>query len=125
VSQTPGPGGGERLRVHSKVWVERGGTVVISEYRARLLEAIRATGSVAAAAESLGLPYRTAWKKLREMEAASGAALVESGSGGAAGGESHLTSDAEELLAAFQRISGPVADDVGARFRRESEHFGR
>ncbi|MBM3140078.1 MAG: LysR family transcriptional regulator [Chloroflexi bacterium] len=112
------------LRVRSKVWVERDGTVIISEYRARLLAAIARTGSVAGAAEALGLPYRTAWKKLREMEAAAGVGLVESDSGGAAGGASRLTAAAHELLAAFERVSEPVAGEVAARFREERAHFG-
>ncbi len=72
------------IRVRSKVWVERDGEVLISEYRARLLEAVARAGSVAAGAEAMGLPYRTAWKKLREMEAAAGVPLLDSGSGGSA-----------------------------------------
>jgi len=32
---------------------------------------------IAAGAEALGLPYRTAWKKLREMEAAAGFLVEE------------------------------------------------
>ncbi len=111
------------LRVRSKVWVERDGTVVISEYRARLLSAIAEHGSVAAAADAVGLPYRTAWKKLREMEEAAGVPLVASDSGGAAGGASRLTPAARALLDAFQRVSEPVAHEVEARFRRERTHF--
>lgn len=119
----PDPGDGGGLQVRSKVWVERDGTVVISEYRARLLSAIAEHGSVAAAAEALGLPYRTAWKKLREMEVAAGVPLLESDSGGAAGGASRLTVAARHLLDAFRRVSEPVAAEVEARFRGEREHF--
>ena len=113
------------LRVCSKVWIERDGEIVMSEYRARLLAAVTREGSVAAAADSLGLPIRTAWKKLREIEAAAGTALVESGSGGPTGGQSHLTAAAEEMLIAFRRIAGPVDDDVQERFVDEQEHFRR
>ena len=70
------------VRVRSKVWIERDGAVLMSEYRARLLEAIMREGSVAAAADSLSLPNRTAWKKLREIEEAAGVkpvALLEIG----------------------------------------------
>ena len=113
-----------RIRVRSKVWIERNGEVLISEYRARLLEAVAQTGSVAAAAEALGLPYRTAWKKLREMEAAAGTPLLDSGSGGAGGGQSRLTSAAEEMVAAFRRLAGPVERSVDERFVDEAGHFG-
>ena len=112
-----------RLVARSKVWVERDGVVLISEYRARLLEAIRRHGSVAQAAESLGLPYRTAWKKLREMEAAAGEPILESGSGGAGGGQSRLTAVAVEMLDAFNRLAEPARREVDARFGAEARHF--
>lgn len=108
----------------SKVWLERDNVVLMSEYRARLLEAIAEQHSVAKAAEALGLPYRTAWKKLREMEAAVGEALLESDSGGASGGQSHLTPLAIDLVASFRRVAGSVSEDVTARFASESSHFG-
>ncbi|MFA7248337.1 MAG: LysR family transcriptional regulator [Dehalococcoidia bacterium] len=113
------------LRVRSKVWIERDGEVLMSEYRAQLLEAVAREGSVAAAADSLGLPNRTAWKKLREIEAAAGTPLLDSGSGGAAGGQSRLTPAAEELLEAFRRITEPVGEEVRERFAKEQEHFRR
>lgn len=112
-----------KFRARSKVWIERDGKVVISEYRARLLEAVAERGSVAAGAEALGLPYRTAWKKLREMEAAAGIPFLESDSGGTTGGHSTLTPQAREMLAAFRRISAPLSGDVGRRFEAEEGHF--
>jgi len=112
-----------RLVARSKVWVERDGVVLMSEYRARLLEAVAEHGSVARAANALGLPYRTAWKKLREMEEVAGEPLLDSGSGGAAGGQSHLTPLAVELLDAFRRVAGSVTEDVTERFASESGHF--
>jgi molybdate transport system regulatory protein len=111
------------LRVRSKVWIERDGQVLMSEYRARLLDAVDREGSVAAAAEALGLPNRTAWKKLREIEEAAGTALLESGSGGAAGGQSRLTTAAVKMLIAFRRIAEPVDDEVQERFMDERDHF--
>jgi len=107
------------LAVRSKVWLERDGEVVISEFRADLLRAIDAAGSVAAAAERLELPYRTAWKKLRQMEEAAGLPLLASGSGGTDGGSSVLTPAARELLEAFQRINEPVSELLEVEFTRE------
>lgn len=107
----------------SKVWIERDGVVLMSDYRARLLEAVETAGSVAAAAESLRLPYRTAWKKLREMEDAAGVALLESDSGGAGGGQSRLTPAAREMVESFRRLSQPALDGVSARFEDEAGHF--
>lgn len=119
----PGAASKQGIVAHSKVWVERDGVVLMSEYRAQLLEAVEEKGSVAAAAEALGLPYRTAWKKLREMEEAAGMPLLDSGSGGAGGGQSALTEHALEMVHAFRRLSDPVSEDVDARFPSEAEHF--
>lgn len=110
------------LRLRVKVWLERGDEVVLSEYRARLLEAIDRHGSVAAAAAALHLPVRTAWKKLREMEAAAGIPLLDSGSGGATGGTTTLTEDARVMVKAFRRLSRPV---TGAAERRFADERGR
>ena len=118
--QRPAPA----LRVRSKIWIERDGEVLMSEYRVRLLEAVASHGSVAAAAEALGLPYRTAWKKLGEMAEAARVPLLESGSGGSGGGQSHLTAAAQEMVAAFRRLAGPVQKGVDARFTGEAGHFG-
>lgn len=107
------------IEVRSKVWLERDGEVVISEFRADLLRAIDETGSVAAAAERLQLPYRTAWKKLRRMEEAAGRPLLASGSGGTDGGGSVLTPAARELLEAFQRLNQPVSELLEVEFTRE------
>ncbi len=109
------------LRVRTKVWVEGDdGAVLISDYRARLLEAIAELGSVAAAARALDLPVRTAWKKLQEMEDAAGVPLFESASGGRAGGATRLTEAAGELLRAFRRVSEPVSRKTDARFEPRS-----
>ncbi len=109
------------LRVRSKVWVEHeDGSVLISEYRAELLRAIREHGAVSAAAATLGLPYRTAWKKLDEMQAAAGAALIETASGGRGGGGTRLTPAGEQLRADFERLAAPLTAGVAGRFPASS-----
>ncbi len=117
--------GRDPLRLRVKIWLERGDRVVLSEYRARLLEAIAAQGSVTAAAATLRLPVRTAWKKLREMEAAAGVPLLDSGSGGATGGGSTLTAEAREMVEAFRRVAGPSSAAAEREFRRERRRFPR
>ncbi|MDA0353629.1 MAG: LysR family transcriptional regulator [Chloroflexi bacterium] len=112
------------FEVRTKVWIERGGAVVISDFLAELLEAVAQHGSVAAAAEALGLPYRTAWKKLREMESAAGFALVESTSGGSSGGQTTLSAGARALIDALHRISDPTTTIAHDQFDLELKQLG-
>jgi len=107
------------FEIRTKVWIERDGAVVISDFRAELLEAVAEHGSVAAAAQALGLPYRTAWKKLREMETAAGVPLIDSSSGGSNGGETHLSAEAVRLIEALHRISDPTTEAAHEQFEVE------
>ncbi len=57
------------MRPRLKVWIEcEDGRVALSEWRVALLEAIDEHGSLVAAARALGVPHRTAWQRIREME---------------------------------------------------------
>ncbi len=114
-------GTGEPLAARSKVWRERGGRVALSEWRVQLLEAVEETGSLAAAAERIGVPYRTAWHKLHDVEVALGVKLLATQSGGAGGGGSDLTPEARDLIRRFRRVTAGIAEQVEASFRREFE----
>ena len=110
------------LRPRSKVWLERDGQVVLSEWRAALLDGVAETGSLAASAARLGVPYRTAWTRLKDIEAGLGFKLVDTQTGGSAGGGSTLTPAAREVLARFHRVVDGVEALIDARFRAEFPH---
>jgi molybdate transport system regulatory protein len=93
--------------------------VVLSEWRVALLDAVEETGSLAGAAAKLRVPYRTAWARLREVEAGLGFKVLETQTGGAEGGGSTLTPAAREVLARFHRVADGVGAMVDARFRDE------
>lgn len=116
-------GGSERdgcpLQVRSKIWIERAGDVVLSEWRVELLEAIDANGSLSRAAEALDVPYRTAWERVKATEAEIGVRLLESESGGADGGGSRLTPEARDLCRRFRRVSSGIQEVVSRRFAAE------
>ena len=89
-----------------KLWLERDGRIVMSDYRLRLLVLVEETGSLADAAERMGLSYRRAWGKIKELERNLGLSLVQSAAGGPGGGHSEITAEGRELLqryAEFQR----------------------
>jgi molybdate transport system regulatory protein len=109
------------LEIRSKIWIERGGRgdVVLSEWRVELLEAIDAHGSLSRAAEALDIPYRTAWERVKATESEIGFRLLESESGGLAGGGSRLTPQARDLCRRFRRVSGGIQEVVSRRFAAE------
>lgn len=101
-----------------KIWVEKGGGVALSGYRVRLLQLIAETGSLAEAARRMGLSYRRAWGKVREMEENLGARLVESEPGGPGGGRSRLTAEAEKIVALYPRFEAAAQADVRQDFEQ-------
>ncbi len=104
------------MDVHTKVWIEADGAVLLSDWRVALLEAVETTGSLAAAARQLAVPYRTAWRKLKTLEAGWGVPLLFTESGGPEGGRSALTPQARELIRRFHLISDGLQEQAAARF---------
>ena len=105
-----------------KLWIEEGGLLVFSDYRMRLLQHVAETGSLAQGAERMGLSYRRAWGKIKDIEANLGFRLVQSEVGGVGGGRTRLTPKGEKLLAQYRRFRTAVEGDVGREF---AEAFGR
>ena len=105
------------LEPRIKLWVEKDGSLVLSDYRVRLLRCVAETGSLAQAAQRMGLSYRRAWGKVREIERNLGLSLVESEVGGAGGGGSKLTKDGERLVVIYQRFRRKMERDLGREFR--------
>ena len=106
------------LEPRIKLWVEKDGHLVLSDYRVRILQLVRETGSLAQAAERLGLSYRRVWGKVREIEQNLGLSLVESEVGGAGGGGSSLTADGERLVALYERFRRRMEGELGREFRQ-------
>jgi len=70
-----------------------------------LLAAIDATGSISRAARTVGLSYKGAWLLLDQAANFSHKPLLVTAAGGARGGGTRLTPTANELLAAWSRLS--------------------
>jgi molybdate transport system regulatory protein len=102
-----------------KLWLEHDGRLVMSDYRVRLLELISDSGSLASAATELGLSYRRAWGKVKELEANLGIPLVQSEVGGAGGGHTVLSPEGGELVAAYRRFQERAAQAVQKAFDEE------
>ena len=104
------------LQVRSKIWLEIDGEPVFGQGRDTLLRLIQSTGSINAAAKEMGLAYRKAWTYLDAMEKRLGFPLVNRLKGGAGGGSSALTPQAEALLQKFDLLQQGFNDQVNRKF---------
>jgi len=75
-----------------------------------LLESVRDTGSISAAARSMGMDYKRAWTLLDSINQAFDQAVVVAAPGGPRGGGAQLTPFALELLECYRRIEQQAAD---------------
>ena len=89
--------------------------------KAKLLESIRESGSISAAARDMGMPYRRAWVLLDSINRAFKEPVVEAAAGGAHGGGAVLTPFGADLLQRYQRMlaaaEAAATDDLAALAR--------
>ena len=100
---TPRPVARFRLRVTA------GEAIFVGPGKIALLEAIRDTRSITAAAKSMGMSYRRAWVLVNELNGSLASAAVESAIGGEHGGGSTLTPLGLELINVYRRIEATAA----------------
>ena len=105
------------MRPRLKVWIETDdGRVALSEWRVKLLQAVAEHGSLVGAARALGIPHRTAWQRIQEMEASLGVRLLETTSGGVGGGRSTLSAAALEFIGKYEALHDGLDELIRERF---------
>lgn len=72
--------------------------------RIELLEGILKNGSIAKAAEDMGMSYRKAWQMVKEMNAISRKPLVEKHLGGKSGGGAEVTAHGKAVMNQYFEI---------------------
>ncbi len=87
-----------------------------------LLERIDSSGSISAAANSLGMSYKAAWDAVEGINNLSAQPLVERRVGGRNGGGAALTTHGRRLLAAYRRLD-KERERVLARLNRAMDDF--
>jgi molybdate transport system regulatory protein len=96
--------------------------------KAELLESIRDTGSISAAARKMGMSYKRAWVLLDSINQAFTEPVVTAAPGGAGGGGAILTAFGTEVLQRYNRILDRAAnnavDDLAALARRARADAG-
>src|SRR5438270_4645804 len=80
--------------------------------KAKLLESIRDTGSISAAARDMGMSYKRAWVLLDSINRAFTEPVVTAAPGGAGGGGASLTPFGAEVLQRYNRILDRTATNA-------------
>ena len=88
-----------------RLWLStKKGKGILGEGRINLLKEIERTGSLKSASENLKISYRKAWGNIKEAEELLGFKLVEKQRGGKDGGNSQLSEEGKQLLAAYNEL---------------------
>lgn len=82
--------------------------------KAALLEAVEAHGSISAAARSMGMAYRHAWDLIDDLNRCFGAPVVDTATGGRAGGGARLTPLGREVVRRFRAMERRAQRAVAA-----------
>lgn len=88
-----------------------------------LLEKIRETGSIQAAAGRMKLSYTKAWKILNRAEQVLGTNLITRVSGGRNGGSSTLTQAGEEAVRAFREMEAKLSACADELLKEHRDSF--
>lgn len=95
-----------------------GAAIALGPGKADLLEAIAASGSIAAAARGLGMSYRRAWLLVRTMNRSFRGDLVAAAPGGRRGGGAGLTPLGREVLAQYRAMEAKAEACLAEEFQR-------
>ncbi|SRR5579875_213587 len=88
-----------------RLWLEgKSKQTVFDQVDAMLLRRINESGSLSAAAKTVGLSYRAAWGRIKRLEKNIGKPLVIMQVGGKGGGGSRLTEEGLNLLSEFRKL---------------------
>ncbi len=98
--------------IKGRVWLEKDGELYLGWGRVLLLENIDKLGSIASAAQSMGLGYRNAWLWVQAMNRLAPAPLVEVVAGGAGGNHAKLTDEGHKAVAEYKELHDKVQDSL-------------
>jgi len=82
-----------------------------------LLEAIRSTGSISAAARQIGMSYRRAWLLVEEINGSLQGPAVTAATGGRRGGGAVLTPIGKQIVEIYRAIESHADSSARAEFR--------
>ncbi len=111
-----------KLQVKTKTWIENDrGELLFGKGKTEILELIEEDGSIAKAAERLGMSYKKAWTHIKILQENIADELVVAKKGGGGRGGTTLSSHARELVAKYRQLQEEIEAFANRRFQ---ELFG-
>ncbi|MBN2895516.1 MAG: TOBE domain-containing protein [Campylobacterales bacterium] len=92
------------MKIDGRFWLTKEGENFLGSGRIELLQQIKRTGSIHAAAKAMKMSYKAAWERITEMNRLADHPIIEKSTGGKGGGGSVLTAHAHELIETFRRF---------------------
>jgi len=100
-----------------------GDQIALGPGKANLLEAIDRAGTLAEAADLLGMSYMRAWKLLKTMNACFKEPLVATSRGGSEHGHASLTPTGRAVLALYRRMEESAREAAEPAWQELREHL--
>ncbi len=107
---------GGDIEIRAKAWITAGNETFLAYGRVMLLEKIRESGSISAAARSIGMSYRRAWWHVETMNRLAARPLVKTAVGGKGGGGTRLTAEGEEAVRVYRML-----DEKAKAFEKDAK----
>lgn len=105
----------EKHRLDPGIRILLGAATAIGPGKAALLENIRDTGSIAAAAREMKMSYRRAWALVNSMNGCFREPLVLGSKGGSRRGGAELTATGVQVLSIYRAMETEAADALAGR----------
>ena len=105
------------MKVKSRIWIEKDNAPFLGYGRIQLLKEVDKTRSMNAAARSLNMSYKKAWRLLNEINSSAKEAVLEKQIGGKYGGGTRITPYGKRLIERFDKLNESCIGFLEAEFK--------
>lgn len=104
--------------IKTKIWIENDHKdLLFGKGKTDILEQIEQEGSIAKAAEKMGLNYKKAWSHIKILQNNISDELVVSNKGRGSAGGTTLTPKAKELIENYRKLQKEIEEFADKRFQ--------
>ena len=106
------------LHIRTKTWIENDRQeLLFGKGKTEILELIKQEGSIAKAAEKMGMNYKKAWTHVKILRENIDDELVVAQKGGGGSGGTTLTPKADELIKNYRQLQQEIETFANKRFK--------